>query len=118
MRSFWPGPLTLVLPASEKVVPEEARAGLLTVGVRMPDHPLIMALLQEVGPVVATSVNLSGEPAATSAEDIERNFGKDFPVLDSGPSTIGQESTVVAWTKSGWKILREGAISAEEMNLL
>lgn len=115
IRIFWPGPLTLVLPANKKVVPDQVRAGLPAVGVRMPDHSLTTALLQEVGPVVATSVNLSGEPSITCAEDIERDFGKDFPVLDDGPSSLGQESTVAAWTKSGWEILREGAISAEKI---
>jgi len=112
--AFWPGPLTLVLPAR----PELRRAacrGLATVGVRMPDHPVALALLRSAGiPVAAPSANLSGGPSPTRAADVARDLGGSIPlILDGGPCRIGLESTVLDLCGDEPAILRPGAIGAE-----
>jgi len=113
MDAFWPGPLTLILPASE-IVPEIVRAGLPTVGIRMPLHPLTLELIRVKGPLVAPSANLSGKPSATRPEHIRADFGEDFPLIDGGPCAFGLESTILIY-ESEWHIAREGAISAEQL---
>ncbi len=103
---FWPGPLTLVL---------EIPGG--SIGFRMPDHPVTMALLQACGGALSvTSANLSGLPEARSAEEAVKNIGHGIALaLDAGPSRGGIPSTVVRIQGDEWKILREGAISASQL---
>ncbi|HRD55148.1 MAG TPA: L-threonylcarbamoyladenylate synthase [Parachlamydiaceae bacterium] len=111
--AFWPGPLTLVLPIIPKTVPEIARAKLLTAAFRIPGHPLARELLKLTGPLVMPSANLSGRPSSTSRAHVEKDFGKDFPVLDGGECVSGLESTIL-YQDGCYKIIRQGAIPQEE----
>jgi L-threonylcarbamoyladenylate synthase len=114
-RAFWPGPLTLVLPVSGLQIPTAVRAGLTTAAFRMPNHPMALAVIAEVGPIVMPSANLSGKPSTTSPAHVEEDFGRDFPVVDGGLCYAGVESTVLTWVDGHWEILRLGAISAERV---
>lgn len=111
--SFWPGPMTLVLPVLEEKIPSVARAGLSTAAFRIPFHPLTLQLLQKTGPLVMPSANLSGKPSATSAQHVENDFGSGFSVLDGGSCQKGVESTILCWKDSEWTIIRLGALSPE-----
>lgn len=111
-RSFWPGPLTLVLPKSE-AVPATVTAGGPTVAVRCPAHPVARALLREAGvPVAAPSANRSGQLSPTTAAHVVASLGDrvDF-VLDGGPCPVGIESTVLDVTGERPRILRPGPIT-------
>lgn len=112
--AFWPGPVTLVVPASPHV-PEIVRAGLPTVALRIPGHPLARALLKETGPLVAPSANLSGRPSSTRPRHVEDDFGLEFPVLDGGPCQKGIESTILINKDNEWQIGRLGALSINEI---
>jgi L-threonylcarbamoyladenylate synthase len=114
---FWPGPLTLVLPvADEAAVCDLARAGLDSVAVRMPGHPLAQALLAAFGgPVVAPSANRSGRPSPTTFADAMEETGTSAAVaLDGGPCPVGLESTVVALLDAP-RLLRPGAVTRAEI---
>jgi len=113
--AFWPGPLTLILPIKEELIPALARASLPTAAFRVPSHPLTLELLQTVQPLVAPSANKSGTPSSTKPEHIEHDFGADFPVVDGGPSLHGVESTILGHDDGVWYIARLGAISPEEL---
>ena len=112
-KTFWPGPLTLVVPVKSAAVPEMARAGLQTSAFRVPAHPLAHALLERAGPLLMPSANLSGRPSSTCACHVEADFGEDFPVLDGGDCRQGVESTIVVWREGEWLIVRLGALSPE-----
>ncbi len=114
MAAFWPGPLSLVFPASE-AVPEIVRAGLPTVAVRMPAHPVALALIRESRlPIAAPSANISGRPSATRAQDVMTDFYTTVElVLDGGVCDFGLESTVIKVEENLIRILRPGAISME-----
>ncbi len=114
---FWPGPLTLVLPvADEAAVCDLARAGLDTVAVRAPAHPLAHALLEAFGgPLVAPSANRSGRPSPTTVADaVEETGAAAALALDGGPCRIGLESTVVALLDEA-RLLRPGSITRAEI---
>ena len=114
-EKFWPGPLTLVLP-KQAAVPDIVTAGLKTVGVRMPSHPVALALLKECGlPLAAPSANRFTQLSPTTAEHVRRSLGDrvDF-VLDGGPCTVGIESTVLSLVKTP-TLLRPGGISREQL---
>ena len=116
--AFWPGPLTIVAPAREgSPVSDLARAGLDTVAVRVPAHPLARALLAAFGgPVVAPSANRSGRPSPTTFADAVEETGAAAAVaLDGGPCTIGLESTVVALLDGPPRLLRPGAVTREQI---
>jgi len=114
-RQWWPGPLTLVLP-KKSLVPDNVTAGLPTVGVRMPNHPVAVALIEEAGvPVAAPSANRFTGLSPTTADHVRATFGDAVPVLDGGPCTVGIESTVVAIEDDKLKLLRPGMISLGEM---
>lgn len=114
MDTFWPGPLTLVLKKTERV-PLEATGGLDSVAVRMPSHPIALALIKAAGlPIAAPSANLSGKPSPTIAQDVIEDLdGKIAGVIDGGSTEIGLESTVVDCTGSLPMILRPGGITLE-----
>ena len=116
MEKFWPGPLTMVLSASPQV-PELVTAGTGKVGIRMPDHPVALALIKAAGtPIVAPSANISGEPPPTTAQEVlEYLDGKIELILDAGPTRLKVSSTVVDLTESPPRILREGGISEAEL---
>ncbi len=119
MDAFWPGPLTLVLPAGP-AVPPETTAGLDTLAVRMPRHPVALALIRAAGvPLAAPSANLSGRPSPTTAEHVLQDLnGRIEAVLDGGPAGVGLESTVLDLTGSVPVILRPGGVTPEELREL
>lgn len=113
-KKFWPGPLTMVLPKTPNV-PLITSGGLDTVGVRMPSHPLALALITAAGtPLAAPSANLSGSPSPTSAEHVMKDMKGRIPaVLDGGICDAGVESTVICFEDNAIKILRPGRITAQ-----
>lgn len=113
---FWPGPLTMVLPVSS-AVPSVVTTGLTTVAVRVPNHPVVLKLLVDLGvPLAAPSANRSGRPSPTCAEHVvEQLSGRIDAVLDGGPCAVGVESTVVDLGAKQVRILRPGAISPEAL---
>jgi L-threonylcarbamoyladenylate synthase len=115
-EKFWPGPLTMVLPHRDNLA-ENVTAGLSTVAVRMPDHPVALALLNEVGiPVAAPSANRSGKPSPTTAEHVLNDLdGRIDGILDGGPTGIGVESTVVDVSGEIPLLLRPGGITLEQL---
>ena len=112
MDAFMPGPITLVMKKSSKI-PDLVSAGLPTVGIRMPSHPVARTLIRLSGVCVAApSANLSGSPSPTHAEHVEKDLGGRIPcIVDGGPCEVGLESTVVDVTGSFPVILRPGAVS-------
>lgn len=114
-QSFWPGPLTLVLPKTT-AVNSMITSGLETVGVRQPKHPLALQLISEVGvPLAAPSANKFGRTSPTTAEHVRGEFGNKVEVLDGGPCPVGIESTVLSVAQNGedvrLQVLRPGAIT-------
>lgn len=115
-KEFWPGPLTLVVRKTF-LVPTVATGGMDTVAVRMPDHPVALALIKEFnGGIVGPSANLSGRPSPTTALHVLEDLrGRIDMVLDAGPVEIGIESTVVDVTVDPPLILRPGGIHKESL---
>lgn len=115
-KKFWPGPLTIVMKA-KPCVPEIVRAGGETVGLRCPDHPLTLELLEKSGvPFAAPSANPSGEPSPKNANSVLKYFdGKIDAVLDGGECGIGCESTLIDLSRTPYRILRQGALPADEI---
>ena len=115
-KKFWPGPLTIVMKA-KPCVPEIVRAGGETVGLRCPDHPLTLELLEKSGvPFAAPSANPSGEPSPKNADSVLKYFdGKIDAVLDGGECGIGCESTLIDLSRTPYRILRQGALPADEI---
>ncbi len=120
MEAFWPGPLTLVLPKAARV-PDLATAGLDTVAVRMPAHPVARALLQAAGiPLAAPSANPFGGLSPTTAAHVAQAFAADDTghldcILDGGPCEVGVESTVVGWDHGHPVLLRAGGVSRDAL---
>ena len=120
-RKFWPGPLTLVLPMSHvgtavfssPTIPLIVTAGLPTVGLRMPAHPIALALIQAAGvPLAAPSANRFTQLSPTTADHVRRSLGSDVDyILDGGPCHVGIESTVLSLAEPQPILLRPGAIS-------
>jgi L-threonylcarbamoyladenylate synthase len=115
-RAFWPGPLTLVLPRAPNV-PDIVTAGLDSVAIRVPAHPVAQAVLRAAGvPIAAPSANTSGRPSPTTAQHAESDFGDKVQLyLDGGPATVGVESTVVSVLGPEPILLRLGAIPREAL---
>lgn len=115
MDRFWPGPLSIILPARDNV-PEIVRGGKNSVGLRMPDHPVALELIARAGPLAAPSANLSGRPSPVSARHVQADLdGKIAAVLDAGPTGVGLESTLIDLSKPEYKILRRGGIAVEDI---
>lgn len=117
-ETYWPGPLTLVLPHANNL-PHSITAGLHTVGVRMPNHPVALALIEKAGlPLAAPSANRSGHMSPTSAQHVLDDLGGKIPlILDAGTTPIGLESTVISF-EDGIHVLREGSITIEQLSNL
>jgi L-threonylcarbamoyladenylate synthase len=117
LAQFWPGPLTLVLPRRpDSGISDIVSAGLDTVGIRIPDHPLARQLIREAGrPLAAPSANRSGKLSPTTAAQVTRGFEGLVPVLDGGPSRSGVESTILAVEGDDVIQLRAGALPREEI---
>lgn len=117
MERFWPGPLTIVFPASPRM-PVALTAGTGTIGVRVPAQPLLAQLLQTTGPVTGTSANRSGEPPARTALDVAGSLGTDVDlILDGGPASATLPSTVIDVTETV-RVLREGPITRDLLKTL
>ena len=116
MDAFWPGPLTLLL-AKTPQVPGVTTAGLPTVAVRCPNHPVALALLKQCGlPIAAPSANRSGRPSPTTAAHVyEDMLGRIPLILDGGPCRVGVESTVLDLSGETPCVLRPGAVTAEDI---
>ena len=114
-REYWPGPLTLVVP-KKAAIPDEVTAGLPTVGLRMPRHPVALALLRAAGvPIAGPSANRFMQLSPTTAQHVREAFGDETPyLLDGGPCEVGLESTVVAVRKDGLEVLRPGMAFVED----
>ncbi len=114
---FWPGPLTIILKRS-CAVSDEITAGLDTVAVRMPSHPIALALINMSScPIAAPSANSSGKPSPTRANHVIEDLkGKIDLIIDGGPTSVGVESTVLDMTSSQPVILRPGGITLEQLN--
>lgn len=114
MERFWPGPLTLLLP-KRPCIPPEVNAGLDSVAVRMPSHPVARAFLRACGvPVAAPSANRSGKPSPTTAAHVLRDMDGLIPlILDGGPCDVGVESTVLSLTGDAPTVLRPGGVTPE-----
>jgi L-threonylcarbamoyladenylate synthase len=117
IERFWPGALTIVLPRNPTL--PAALGPLATVGVRMPDHPVALALLREAGPLAASSANLSGTVEAHRAHEARDQLGDHVElILDGGETPGGVPSTVVDLTQPDFPILRAGPISADSIHSL
>ncbi len=120
-KAFWPGPLTLVVPVAPScTISDLARAGLDSVGLRVPAHPLAHALLEKVGrPVAAPSANRSGRVSPTDAEHVLGDLdGRIDAVLDGGAAEVGVESTIVACLGGAPRLLRPGGVPREAIEAL
>ena len=116
-RKFWPGPLTMILKCRTDVVPSVITAGLDTVAMRCPNHPVTLAIIREAGiPVAAPSANTSGRPSCTTAQDVLEDMdGKIEGVVDGGPCTVGVESTILDLTCDPPRLLRPGGLPLEAL---
>jgi L-threonylcarbamoyladenylate synthase len=116
MAGLWPGPLTLLFKARAGL-PAELTAGSGKIGVRLPAHPFTRELIRHIGrPLTATSANLSGGPAARTAQEVERLFGAHLAlIVDGGPATAQTASTVLDTTVTPPRLMREGALTLERI---
>jgi L-threonylcarbamoyladenylate synthase len=117
-QAFWPGPLTLVVPAADEV-PRILTGGQDTVGLRCPAHPVALAVIEAVGPLAAPSANRFGQVSPTSAADVVHDIGERLGphdvVLDGGFCPVGVESTILDCTGERPRVLRWGAVELSEV---
>jgi L-threonylcarbamoyladenylate synthase len=128
----WPGAVTLVLPSSDRVPPTMNPKQPTTIGVRVPKHPIAIAILAQTGPLATTSANRSGQPALQTMAAIAAAFPQVFTLLPAAAETLSTEatlsantpdpsgvpSTVIRWTGGGWEILRQGAVRLDNPSSL
>ncbi|KAF8974282.1 DHBP synthase RibB-like alpha/beta domain-containing protein [Flammula alnicola] len=119
MKHFWPGPLTLLFPRNDDIIPTIITAGQPTVAIRMPSHPVARALIAVANaPLAAPSANTSGKPSPTRAEHVHRDLdGKVSLILDGGACGVGLESTVVdgLHPDGNIRVLRPGGVTVEDL---
>lgn len=115
-NAYWPGPMTIILPKAD-CIPDEVSAGLDTVGIRLPSHPIARAVIRAAGvPIAAPSANLSGRPSTTTAAHVMEDMdGKIAAVVDGGACAVGVESTVISLAGEVPRLLRPGGISLEQL---
>ena len=114
MEEFWPGLLTLVLQACSTLSPI-LTGGQGTIGVRQPNDPRVCELLKHTGPLTGTSANRTGEKPAQTGEEVLRQLGSEIDLILDGGSTPGGQPSTVLQLESGLRILRQGAISREQL---
>ena len=115
LKSLWPGPLTIVLPKSDKI-PMETTARGQSIALRIPSDPIFQSILELVDfPLAAPSANISKKVSPTKAQHVEDEFGTDLTILDGGNCTVGIESTVVSLLNDKASILRPGLITKAEL---
>ncbi|WP_337444160.1 L-threonylcarbamoyladenylate synthase [Bacillus coahuilensis] len=117
MDEFWPGPLTIIFAKKPGVFSDIVTAGLDTVAIRVPDHPVARAILHETNlPIAAPSANRSGRPSPTTAHHVATDLtGRIAGIVDGGPTGVGVESTVIDCTVTPPMILRPGGVTAEQI---
>ncbi|PIC74154.1 L-threonylcarbamoyladenylate synthase [Sporosarcina sp. P17b] len=117
MKAFWPGPLTLIMEKKPGVIADVVTAGLSTVAIRMPDHPIALELLRKLDqPLAAPSANRSGKPSPTEADHVYHDLLGRVPlILDGGETGVGLESTILDITVTPPVILRPGGITKEQL---
>ncbi len=118
MAAFWPGPLTLILPKKKDGgISDLVSAGLPTIAIRMPNHPVALQLIEAAGvPIAAPSANASGEPSATTPRHVQDSLGGRIPlIIAGGASAVGLESTVLDLSGDKPVIVRSGAVTAEDL---
>ncbi len=115
-KKFWPGPLTLILKRKD-VVPDVTTAGLPTVGMRCPKHPITIKLIKAAGvPIAAPSANISGRPSTTSFKHVFQDMdGKIDAIIDGGDCAVGLESTIIDLTEKPPRLLRPGGVTLEQL---
>ncbi len=115
-KAFWPGPLTIIMKRTD-IIPKEVSAGLDTVAIRFPSHPVAQKIIKEAGvPLAAPSANLSGSPSPTTARHVLNDMdGKIDAVLDGGSSDVGVESTVITLAEAVPRVLRPGGVTVEQL---
>ncbi|HEL2053067.1 TPA: threonylcarbamoyl-AMP synthase [Streptococcus suis] len=111
---FMPGPLTIILKANEKV-PFWVNSGLDTVGFRLPNHEQTLRLISEAGPLIGPSANISGNESGKKFSDIQAQFSVDLPGIEDDQALTGIDSTILDLSGQKARILRQGAISREEI---
>ena len=112
--SFLPGPLTIILEANDKV-PDWVNSGLMTVGFRMPSHPVTLELIREFGPLIGPSANISGRASGISFQEILKDFDQEVLGFEDDTFLTGQDSTIIDLSGSKVKILRQGSITQEDI---
>ncbi len=117
IKEFWPGALTLIFEANQELILPKLRAGNPTVGIRIPHHETLRALIRKTGPLAVTSANKSGQPSAIKTSDIVDYFGEEFPILSSSELPQGTESTIIGFKENGLQIFREGLIKKNKIFL-
>jgi L-threonylcarbamoyladenylate synthase len=110
VNKYWPGALTLVLPASVKVPKVMNPHNPNTIGIRVPNHPVAKTILAQTGAMATTSVNLSGQPALENRLEIDSQFPEVLTIDATEYKGLGTPSTVAKWTGNDWQILRQGSI--------
>ncbi|WNY25829.1 L-threonylcarbamoyladenylate synthase [Methanolapillus millepedarum] len=114
-EKFWPGPLTIILNKNSKI-PDNVTCGKKTVGLRVPNHPVALSLIQKTGPLACPSANLSGKKDPKSAADVLADLdGKIDILIDGGETKIQISSTIIDLTENPPKILRQGGLSIESI---
>ncbi|WP_016949834.1 L-threonylcarbamoyladenylate synthase [Anabaena sp. PCC 7108] len=113
VSKYWPGALTLVLPASNKVPTVMNPTNPNTIGIRVPNHQVAQTILAQTGLMATTSVNLSGQPALENRAEIEVNFPEVLTLESTEYQGFGIPSTVAKWTGNDWQILRQGSIKLD-----
>lgn len=115
-NAFWPGPLTIIMKKSD-IIPNEVSAGLSTVAIRCPSHPVAQKIIKAAGvPLAAPSANLSGSPSPTTAQHVVNDLnGRIDAVLDGGACDVGLESTVITLATDVPRVLRPGGVTVEQL---
>lgn len=115
MDAFWPGPLSIILPALSGVT-RAVTGGQPGIGLRMPDHAVARALIEAVGPIAAPSANLSGRPSPLTAAHVRDDLdGRIAAVLDGGPTGLGVESTVIDLSRQPYRLIRLGGVPLQDL---
>ncbi len=113
-QAFLPGPLTIILQANDRV-PTWINSGMETVGFRIPNHPLTLDLIQKYGPLIGPSANLSGKASGTSFQQIMMDFQEEISGVEDDAALTGQDSTILDLSGEKAIILRQGAITREDI---
>jgi L-threonylcarbamoyladenylate synthase len=119
VKKYWPGALTLVLPASDRLPKQVNPTDPTTIGIRVPDSAIARAILAQTGPLATTSANFSGQPPLETMAEIAAQFPDALTLATTEfiheASGVGVPSTVAKWTGKDWQILRQGKIQLEEL---